>query len=50
MSPVLYCLGIAASFRYPWVAGGIYVFVALMWLVPDRRIEPQDADRLANRR
>jgi uncharacterized membrane protein len=41
MSPVLYCLGIAASFWNPWVAGGIYVAVALMWLVPDRRIERQ---------
>jgi uncharacterized membrane protein len=41
MSPVLYSLGIAASFPYPWLAGGIYVFVALMWLVPDRRIERQ---------
>ena len=38
-SPVLYCLGIAASFWSPWVAGGIYVAVALMWLIPDRRIE-----------
>ncbi|PJJ60459.1 TMEM175 family protein [Hymenobacter chitinivorans] len=38
-SPGLYCLGIASSFWNPWVAGGIYVFVALMWLVPDRRIE-----------
>lgn len=38
-SPPLYCLGIAASFWNPWAAGGIYVAVALMWLVPDRRIE-----------
>ncbi|WP_310395233.1 TMEM175 family protein [Hymenobacter sp.] len=38
-SPPLYCLGIAASFWNPWVAGGIYVAVALMWLIPDRRIE-----------
>jgi uncharacterized membrane protein len=38
-SPLLYCLGIAASFWNPWLAGAIYVFVALMWLVPDQRIE-----------
>ena len=38
-SPPLYCLGIAASFWNTWVAGGIYVAVALMWLIPDRRIE-----------
>jgi hypothetical protein len=30
---------IAASFWNPWVAGGIYVAVALMWLISDRRIE-----------
>ena len=38
-SPPLYCVGIAASFWNPWVAGGIYAAVALMWLVPDTRIE-----------
>ncbi len=38
-SPPLYALGIIASFWHPWLAGGIYVLVALMWLVPDRRIE-----------
>ncbi len=39
LSPVLYSLGIAASFLRPWIAGCIYIFVALMWLIPDRRIE-----------
>ena len=28
-----------ASFWLPWVALGLYAFVALMWLIPDRRIE-----------
>jgi uncharacterized membrane protein len=37
-SPALYALAIAASFFRSWLAGGIYVFVALMWLIPDRRI------------
>ena len=27
------------AFVSPWIAGGRYVFVALLWLVPDRRIE-----------
>ncbi|MFC6223971.1 TMEM175 family protein [Hymenobacter artigasi] len=39
VSPLLYGAGIAASFWQPWVAGAIYVAVALMWLVPDSRIE-----------
>ena len=38
-SPLLYVAGIAASFWNPWVAGAFYVGIALMWLVPDRRIE-----------
>ncbi|GAB3845820.1 TMEM175 family protein [Hymenobacter terrigena] len=44
-SPPLYCLGIAASFWNPWVAGGIYVGIALMWLIPDRRIERTLAEK-----
>jgi uncharacterized membrane protein len=39
LSPVLYALGIAVSFYRPWIAGCIYILVALMWLVPDRRLE-----------
>jgi uncharacterized membrane protein len=39
LSPVLYVFGIAASFWSQWIAQGIYVLVALIWLVPDRRIE-----------
>ena len=39
LSPVLYAVGIAASFVHPWIAGAIYILVALLWLVPDRRIE-----------
>nr|MBA2435087.1 hypothetical protein [Chthoniobacterales bacterium] len=37
--PLLYALGIGVSFFLPWVAACIYVFVALLWLIPDRRIE-----------
>jgi hypothetical protein len=39
LSPVLYAVGIAATFFRPWLAGSIYAAVALMWLIPDRRIE-----------
>jgi uncharacterized membrane protein len=39
VSTVLYVLAIPASFRLHWVAQGIYVLVALIWLIPDRRIE-----------
>ncbi len=38
MSPILYLTAIAVSYFYPWVAQAIYVAVALIWLVPDRRI------------
>jgi len=48
LSPLLYLAAIPLSFVSVWAAGGIYVVVALMWLVPDRRIErvltkPDDA-------
>ncbi|MEP6886167.1 MAG: TMEM175 family protein [Gammaproteobacteria bacterium] len=38
-SPVLYLTGILAAFFSPWLAQGVYVVGALLWLVPDRRIE-----------
>jgi hypothetical protein len=37
--PLLYLAAIPLAFVSPWIALGVYVFVALMWLVPDRRIE-----------
>lgn len=39
LSPLLYVIAIPAAFLEQWIAGGLYVFVALMWLIPDRRIE-----------
>ena len=39
LSPVLYLVAILAAFASHWVAKAIYVLVALIWLVPDRRIE-----------
>jgi uncharacterized membrane protein len=38
LSPVLYALASLAAFFQPWVSVGLYVIVALLWLVPDRRI------------
>jgi uncharacterized membrane protein len=44
-SLVLYLIAIPNAFFIEWIAEGIYVFVALMWLVPDRRIERVFAGR-----
>src|ERR1017187_7676043 len=38
-SPLLYLVGIAARSWSPPLSQGIYVLVALLWLIPDRRIE-----------
>jgi uncharacterized membrane protein len=35
----MYALSIPLAFVHPWIAIGLYIAVALMWLVPDRRIE-----------
>ncbi len=39
ISPVLYIIGIAFALFYPVVAGILYIIVALIWLIPDKRIE-----------
>ena len=39
MSPPLYALAIGGAFLSAWISVGLYVLVALLWLVPDRRIE-----------
>jgi uncharacterized membrane protein len=38
-SIALYSVAIGAAFWAPWLSQITFVFVALMWLVPDRRIE-----------
>lgn len=38
ISPLLYAAGIALAFLSPWLANAIYILVALMWLIPDRRL------------
>ena len=35
----LYTAAIALAFVSPWVSAGLYVAVAIMWFIPDRRIE-----------
>jgi uncharacterized membrane protein len=39
VSPVLYMVGIASAFRSPPLAQAVYLLVALLWFIPDRRIE-----------
>ena len=41
LSLLFYCLGIGLAFVRIEIAEALYVTVALMWLVPDRRIEQQ---------
>lgn len=41
ISPILYAAGIVLAFFAPWISMAIYVVVAAIWLVPDRRIERQ---------
>ena len=40
-----YVFAIPLAFVNPWIACAIYVAVAILWLVPDRRIERALADR-----
>jgi uncharacterized membrane protein len=39
LSPLVYIVAIGAAFVNPAIAEGMYVLVALLWLIPDRRIE-----------
>ncbi|MGH7280184.1 MAG: TMEM175 family protein, partial [Polyangiaceae bacterium] len=43
ISAVLYAVSIPLAFVHQWVSDILYVAVALMWLIPDRRIESQVA-------
>jgi len=38
-SPFIYALAMFLAFHWHWLSVGLYVLVALIWLVPDRRIE-----------
>ena len=39
ISPILYVIAIVTTLFNEWLAGSIYVLVALIWLIPDKRIE-----------
>ena len=39
LSPFVYLIAIGTAFMHPWVSVALFVFMALVWLVPDRRIE-----------
>jgi uncharacterized membrane protein len=39
LSPVLYLLAVGAAFVHPGISGALYALVALIWLIPDRRLE-----------
>lgn len=39
ISPILYLIAIPSAYLSGWISGGIYVGIALMWLIPDKRIE-----------
>ena len=43
ISPLLYAAAIPLAFFSPWISGALYVVVAIIWLVPDRRIEKMAA-------
>jgi uncharacterized membrane protein len=44
VSLVIYAVAIPLSFVNPWIAFALYVMVALIWFIPDRRIERVIAD------
>ena len=39
VSPLIYAIGIPVAFVAPWVSFALYTIVALIWIVPDQRIE-----------
>jgi uncharacterized membrane protein len=47
-SPILYLAGIVLAFINRWASLSIYVFVALIWLVPDKRLESKIVSREDN--
>ncbi len=47
LSVVIYAVAIPLAFVHSWVACGLYVMVALIWLIPDRRIEKVLAEERA---
>jgi len=46
-SPLIYAAAIGLSFVRPWIADALYAVVALLWIVPDQRIERKIKDELS---
>ena len=46
LSPVMYMIAIPAAFVHEWIAYTLYVIVALVWLIPDPRIERAVSSRV----
>ena len=40
-SVIIYAAAIGLAFINPWLAFGLYILVAVMWFIPDRRIEKE---------
>ncbi|HSZ25357.1 MAG TPA: TMEM175 family protein [Cytophagaceae bacterium] len=49
ISPLLYIVAIATSFVSQWISGALYILVALIWLVPDKRIEEAIEEKRGHR-
>jgi uncharacterized membrane protein len=49
ISPVLYVTGIAVAWLSPWLSLAIFTMVAVMWVVPDRRLERFVAEQAGER-
>ncbi len=39
ISPILYAFGITCRWINTWISGALFVLVAFIWLIPDKRIE-----------
>ena len=46
LSPVMYMLAIPGAFVHEWIAYTLYILVALVWLIPDPRIERAVSPRI----
>jgi uncharacterized membrane protein len=42
VSLVIYATAVAAAFVAPWIACALYIAVAVIWFIPDRRFQPTD--------
>jgi len=45
LSLLIYCIAVPFAFVRPWMAGACYALVAVIWFVPDRRLEHANSAR-----